>query len=233
MNSSRCLAAAAVAGTLLAAGAPLSQGREAKGLQRTIQLPKPSTEGAVSVEKAIQRRRSVRGFGERPLTLAQASQLLWSAQGVTEAKKGLRSAPSAGACYPLEAYLVAGAVDGLAPGVYRYSPRGHLLALLSEGDARARLKEKGRTQQMIGRAPATIVVSADLGRIRPRYRDRAERYTHMEAGHAGQNVSLQAEALGLGTVMVGAFDDAGVKNALGLPSGETPLYLIPIGVPGN
>lgn len=221
------------AGLLLAAVPATMTEADTMAAKKTVKLPRPSADGAVSLEKAIARRRSVRGFSDKPLTLAQASQLLWAAQGVTEARRGLRSAPSAGGCYPLEAYLVAGSVDGLAPGIYRYSPQGHLLAPVSPGDARARLAEKGRAQPMVGKAPATIVLSADLGRIRPRYRDRAERYAHMEAGHAGQNVSLQAAALGLGTVMVGAFDDGGVISALGLPPGEIPLYLMPVGLPGN
>lgn len=198
-------------------------------MKQAIKLPRPSADGAVSLEQAILKRRSVRRFSGQALTLAEASQLLWSAQGITDSGRGLRAAPSAGASYPLETYLVAGSVEGLATGVYRYLPSEHGLVPVATGDVRGQLRKAALGQGSLEQAPATIAISADLGRIRPRYRDRAERYTHMEAGHVGQNVSLQAAAMGLGTVMVGAFDDGAVKQALQLPAGEEPLYLMPLG----
>lgn len=200
---------------------------------KTIKLPKPAADGTVSLEKAVGARRSARNFADKPLTLAQASQLLWAAQGITETKKGLRAAPSAGACYPISLYLLAGRVDGLDSGTYLYLPAGHLLMRKASADARADLARASLGQTCVGQAPTVLALAADHGRIKPRYGDRAARYADMEAGHIGQNVALQAAALGLGTVMVGAFDDGAVKKALGLPPEEIPLYIIPVGQPSR
>jgi SagB-type dehydrogenase family enzyme len=201
--------------------------------KKAIKLPKPTIDGPVSLERAVVSRRSVRSFSEKPLTMAHVSQLLWAAQGITEPKRGLRAAPSAGACYPISLYLAVGRVEGLEPGIYLYSPSGHLLQKRASGDCRQGLSHAALGQDCVAAAPAVIGLAADHGRIRPRYGDRSVRYTDMEAGHIGQNVSLQAAALGLGTVMVGAFDDAAAKKALGLPPEEAPLYLIPVGHPAR
>ncbi len=198
---------------------------------KTAKLPKPTTDGSISIEKAIAGRRSIRNFSDKPLTLAHVSQLLWAAQGITEPKRGLRAAPSAGACYPISLYLVAGRVEGLDPGLYQYSSAGHLLRKKISADLRQGLSKAALGQDCVAMAPAVIGLAADYGRIRPRYGDRSVRYTDMEAGHIGQNVSLQAAALGLGSVMVGAFDEAAVKTVLSLPPEEVPLYLIPLGHP--
>lgn len=200
---------------------------------KTIRLPKPATEGTVSLEKAIAARRSVRDYADKPLTTAQVSQLLWAGQGITEPRRGLRAAPSAGACYPMSLYLVAGRVEGLEPGIYLYSPSGHLLQKKSSGDCRPGLSKAALGQVCVGQAPAALALAADYGRIKPRYGDRSVRYTDMEAGHIGQNISLQAVAMGLGSVMVGAFDDSAVKQVLGLPQEESPLYIIPVGRPAK
>lgn len=198
-------------------------------MEKSIKLPPPSLEGRVSLEAAINKRRSVRRFRSQGLDIGQISQLLWSAQGITDPDRQLRAVPSAGACYPLDVLVAVGQVSALEPGLYRYQPLIHSLEMISRGDPRQRLRSSGRTQPMVETAPAVIVIAADLGRIRPRYGERFPRYTFMEAGHAGQNISLQAVALGLATVMVGAFDDDGVKRALGLSSEQIPLYLIPVG----
>ncbi len=194
----------------------------------SINLPPPSTIGAMSVEEALSKRRSVRSYGGRPLTLPEASQLLYSAQGLT-AGWGGRTAPSAGGTYPLEAYLVAGGVEGISPGAYHYLPNGHKLEKTVSGDVRANLDRAALGQGMITDAPATVVLTARYNRTTQVYGARGVRYADMEAGHAGQNIYLQAQALGLGTVSVGAFNDQEVRDALNLPTDETPLYMFPVG----
>lgn len=195
-----------------------------------IALPEPRREGAVSIERALAQRRSVREFAREPLSLEAVSQILWAAQGVTD-PAGLRSAPSAGALYPLEVHLVVGAVSGLAPGVYRYEPRHHRLIAGASGDRRAALARAALGQDWIADAPASILITAVHQRTTRKYGERATRYVHMEAGHAAQNVYLQAVSLGLGTTMVGAFRDGEVARAAELPGREKPLGLLPIGKP--
>lgn len=193
-------------------------------------LPKPRHDGSVSLEAAVAARRSRRAFLSRAISLEAAGQLLWAAQGVTAsrgARPGLRAAPSAGATYPLETWLVAGDVEGLAPGLYRYDPASHALEKIREGDLREPLAVASLGQAWVREAPAVIVLGAVYERTAARYGERAGRYTHMEAGHAGQNIYLQAEALGLGTVAVGAFRDEEVKRVLGVS--PEPLYLYPVG----
>lgn len=195
---------------------------------RIIQLPPPVLEGPVSVEEAIQRRRSVRSYAGDPLALGAVGQLLWAAQGTTS-PNGYRTAPSAGPCYPLETYLVAGAVAALAQGVYRYETRGHLLEPHFEGDIRAPLAAATLGQTFLVHAPIAIVFSAVAERTTKQYGERGKRYVHMDVGHAGQNLHLQAVSLGLGTVVIGAFKDEEVKRVLRLPAAEHPLYIMPVG----
>jgi SagB-type dehydrogenase family enzyme len=195
-----------------------------------VALPRPSRAGAVSVEQALALRRSVRAFAPEALPLAAVSQLLWAAQGVT-GPDGLRTAPSAGALYPLEVHLVAGAVSELRSGVYRYDPGRHRLVLESEGDARVRVARAALSQDWIAEAPAIVVLAAVHERTARKYGERAPRFVHMEVGHAAQNVCLQAVALGLGTTMVGAFRDEELAGVLGLAKHEQPLALLPIGKP--
>jgi len=187
-----------------------------------IVLPAPSEHGTISVEEAIARRRSRRRYRPDPLSLAQISQLLWSAQGITH-PRGLRAAPSAGACYPLEAYLV------VEEGVFHYRPRGHSLSKLSKADVRAGLAAAALDQGFITEAPVTIILTAVYQRTAQRYGERGERYVHLDVGCAAENVHLQAEALGLGSVAVGAFYDAEVQRVLAPTEEEVPLYLIPVG----
>lgn len=195
-----------------------------------IDLPEPSADGDTSLEAAIRERRSVREFSKRELSLAEVGQLLWAAQGVTS-RDGLRTAPSAGALYPLEIYLVAGDVDSLPAGVYHYRPKGHRLQFLAEGDSRKALATAALDQSWVRRAPAVLVIAGVYDRSAKKYGQRARRYTRIETGHAAQNVYLQATALGLGTVIVGAFEDAEVGEVLGLPSDHAPLALMPVGHP--
>ncbi len=197
----------------------------------TVELPTPSTDGDVSVEEAIEGRRSVRSYTDDPLDIEEISQLLWSAQGITDAGRNFRSAPSAGATYPLEVYLVVstGGVTELGEGVYRYRPGNHLLENVMMGDVVAKLKDSALGQDPVGEAAVNIVISADYERTTATYGDRGERYVHMEAGHVGQNIYLQAETLELGTVVIGAFDDAAVGETLGLHPDLDPLYIVPVG----
>lgn len=190
-------------------------------------LPKPRGESDVSVEQALQSRRSVRAFEPKPLTLAEVSQLLWAAQGVTGYR--FRTAPSAGALYPLEVRLVVGDVDGLPAGVYRYVPTEHALARILEDDVRKSLAKAAVWQDWVGKAAIALVFSAIYERTTKKYGDRGIRYAHIEVGHAAQNVYLQAEALDLGTVMVGAFMDSSVKSLLHMADEEQPLAIMPIG----
>ena len=195
--------------------------------QRTS-LPPVDSKGELSVEEAIQLRRSVREFGRGHLDLADVSQLLWSAQGIT-GKGGFRAAPSAGALYPLELYLVAGDIEGLSAGVYWYRPKTHELIRLASGDLRKRLASAALGQSCVRRAPAVLVIASVYERSAKKYGQRGRRYAHMEVGHAAQNVYLQATARGLGTVFVGAFDDTEVQDVLGLPPDHEPLGLMPVG----
>ena len=197
-------------------------------------LPAPRSEGGVSVEEALWKRRSARIYAEVPLMLADVGQVLWAAQGVTD-ERGYRTAPSAGALYPLEVYVVAGNVADFEPGIYHYRPGDHLLVRVSGGDRRADLRAAAADQAPVGEAPATLVIAAVQERTTRKYGDRGIRYVAMEAGHAAENVYLQAEALDLSTVAIGAFDDDRVREVLMLPENMTPLYLMPVGrpVPGN
>jgi len=194
----------------------------------TIKLPQPRYESEVSVEEALLRRRSVRDYTGEPLTLEEVSQLLWAAQGIT-ADWGGRTAPSAGATYPLETYLVVGDVEGLEEGIYKYNPHRHELCKVLDGDKRVELARAALEQDWVKEGAVDIVLTAVYERTTVRYGQRGTRYVHMEAGHAAQNVYLQAVALNLGTVVVGAFYDDQVKKVLRLPEEERPLYIIPVG----
>jgi SagB-type dehydrogenase family enzyme len=197
-----------------------------------IKLPFPNPQGKISVEEAISKRRSVRRFRAQPLSLAQLSQLLWSAQGIT-GTGGRRAAPSAGATYPLEIFVAIGehGIESLAAGIYHYQVDSHSLSLHLSGDLRQKLADTALGQSFIANCPVDIVVCALHPRTAYRYGRRGERYVHMEVGHVGQNVSLQAVALGLATVMVGAFEDEEVGKVLKLEEQIKPLYIIPIGKP--
>ncbi len=190
--------------------------------------------GRVSLEEVIAKRRSRRKFKREPITLQQLSQLLWAAQGISDERRGFRTVPSAGATYPLEVYVVVreGGVEGLDPGIYKYIPERHSLALIKRGDFSYELYRACLSQEWVREAAINIVITAVYERTTAFYGRRgAERYVPMEAGHAGQNIYLQAEALGLGTVAIGAFYDEEVSSILGLPRSEVPLYVFPVGKP--
>jgi len=203
-----------------------------ENLTPRIALPAPRLKGEMSLEEAISGRRSRREFRASPLTLEQVSQILWAAQGITNGE-GRRAAPSAGALYALDLYVAVGGqgAGGLAEGVYHYYPQGHALERTFEGDVRQTLARLAKEQMFIAAAPVILVITGEYERTSGKYGDRATRYVHMEAGHAAQNVYLQAEALGLGTVVAGSFQDEAVSQALGLPAGHRPLYIMPVGYP--
>lgn len=194
----------------------------------SIKLPQPLYDGNTSVEKVLQERRSTRQYKNLPITLSELSQLLWAAQGIS-GSGGKRTAPSAGALYPLEVYVVAGAIKDLPAGIYRYTPQGHGLSRIADGDKRMALSKAALGQSPIKNAAAVLVFSAVIERTTAKYGERGIRYAHMEAGHAAQNVYLQAVALSIGTVVIGAFDDDGIRKIMTMMDREQPLYLMPVG----
>lgn len=197
-----------------------------------VVLPAAVRDGGPSVARALAERRSVRALGDAPLSLEQLGQLLWAAQGVNRPDQR-RTAPSAGATYPIEVFVVVGAVPEVSAGVYRYRPREHDLVRIASGDRRGALVDVALRQQWMTPAPAIVVVAAEFARTMQRYGERGVRYVHIEVGAVAENVYLQAGALGLGTTFVGSFDDAAVKRVLELPSSMEPLALLPIGHPAR
>jgi SagB-type dehydrogenase family enzyme len=218
----QCACAGQPAGTTT----PASTSPTQKGT--IMKLPEPQIQGKISIEETLFERRSVRGYKNEALSLAGVSQLLWAAQGITDANGG-RTAPSAGALYPLEVYLVAGNVAGLPAGIYKYSPEGHSIKPIIDGDRRAELSRAALGQTFIADAPASFVITTVYARTMVKYGERGIRYADLEAGHAAENLLLQGVAIGIGTVPIGAFDDRSVAAVLELPRDETPLYIIPAG----
>ncbi len=207
---------------------PKGDAMESQKSDRSISLPAPAKSGDVSVETALQQRRSVRSYAPEPLALEDIAQLLWAAQGITS-PDGLRTAPSAGALYPLEVYIVTGNVSGLKEGIYRYIPQQHALTLIQDGDYRAKLSAAALGQGCVREAPAVIVFTGVSSRITGKYGQRGIQYMMMEAGHAAQNVCLQAVTRQIGVVPVGAFKEDQVSRILQLDNSELPLYLLPMG----
>lgn len=189
---------------------------------KIIELPQPNMDGLISLEKAIAARRSRRNFLREALTIEQIGQLVWAAQGQDTGSR-YRTAPSAGATYPLEVFVVT------SEGLFHYSPQKHILEVLAEKDLRSELAGAAWGQGFIEAAPLTIVFAVQFSRTTGRYGQRGIRYVYMEAGHAAQNVALQAEAMGLGSVAVGAFDDTSVSRLLSLPDYLEPVYMVVVG----
>lgn len=196
-----------------------------------IRLPEAVKDGTKSLEKCISQRRSVRSFSGEAITLEQVGQLLWAGQGITGPQRGLRAAPSAGALYPLEFYVVAARVRGLEPGIYRYYPAGHELGPVVTGDRKEQLAQAAYQQMSIVTAPAALVIAAVYERTVRKYGERGTRYVHMDAGAAAENVFLEVVAQGLGTVIAGSFDDEGVRRAVGMARDERALLIMPVGIP--
>lgn len=205
------------------------------GLAQEIALPGPSLSGPVPVEQALNERRTRRAYADQPLSRQQLAQMLWAAYGVTGRRHGLelKTAPSAGALYPLDIYAVLGqgSVEGLEAGCYRYLPGEHALAPARPGDLRQELAQASLGQTWMARAPLILVITGEYRRCSVKYGPRGVIYTHIEAGHVGQNVFLQAQALGLAAGIVGAFDNRRLAGALGLPPEHDPLLAMPVGWP--
>jgi len=222
---------------------PAKEGAKQSVGAEVIPLPAPRHESGTSIERAINLRRSIRAFADAPLSIPEISQLLWAAQGFTQERKepprmwnpkyewqgGYRTAPSAGALYPMEIYLLAGNVEGLAKGVYKYVPKNHSLKKIAGVDKRAELSAAALKQPSIEKAAAVVVMAGVYERASFKYGERAERYVHIEVGSIAENVYLQGVALGIGTVVIGAFADKDVKNVLQLPEDESPLAIMPLG----
>jgi len=238
--------------SLVPAGPAVAQ-QEIRGTN-PIPLPEPRLDGPGSVEQALSQRRSTRRYESESLELADLGQLLWAAQGITrpmgesppgfswEWRGGMRTAPSAGALYPLELYAVVGDVEELEPGVYLYLPVEHALARVASpdpppapapDDRREALSGAALRQLAIRNAPTVLVLAGVVERTAAKYGDRAERYVHIEVGAAAQNVYLECESLELGTVFIGAFDDEAVAGVLGLSGDERAYGMMPIGHPAT
>ena len=198
-----------------------------------IYLPSPSQKDGMPLAEAIAKRRSIRDFALQPISQVHLSQILWAAQGITDASWKSRAAPSAGATYPLEVFVVCGrnCIEEIGDGIYHYDIDSHSLTLHHKGDIRLELARAALDQEFIVEAPVDIVICAIYERTARRYGARAERYVHMEVGHAGQNIYLQATALGLGTAAIGAFHDEQVREVLRLERQYKPLYIMPVGKP--
>ena len=209
-----------------AGGSNLPSSKEVK-----MKLPQPRTKGQDTLEELIKRRRTIRSFLSTSMTQDQLSQLFWAAQGITEEKGYKRAVPSGGALYPIDAYAVVGAggVEGVQPAIYRYEPDDHSISLVVEGDLRQPLAKASLGQMWMAKAPVSMVITAEYRRITSKYGERGVRYAMIEAGHVAQNIFLQAEALGMGAGIVGAFHDNEVIQVMRIPLSHEPLIIMPVG----
>jgi SagB-type dehydrogenase family enzyme len=198
-----------------------------------IDLPRPFVSGGLPLAETIAQRRSIRNFTSAPVLLFHLSQILWAAQGITLSSNQARAVPSAGAAYPLEIFAVIGenGIEKTESGIYHYEVENHILSLHMSGDLRSELSSAALGQDAIAVAPVSIVICAVYDRTMIRYNVRGERYVFIEVGHSGQNIYLQATALGLGTVGIGAFRDDEVRKVLQMDSKFRPLYIMPVGKP--
>lgn len=174
---------------------------------------------------ALVNRRSVRNFSGKKIEPEKVSAILWAAQGITAKDSGFRTAPSAGALYPLDVFLLD------EDGVYHYIPDGHKLMKMKNNDLRNELYKACLFQGPVSEAVINIIITAEYERTTVKYGQRGIRYADMEAGHACQNILLIAVAMELGAVPIGAFRDDDIKKILGLPADYIPLYVIPVGYP--
>jgi len=205
---------------------PTAMAQQSQGA--LITLPRPVTDGRMSLERALSLRRSIRSYTDEPMTLAEVSQLLWSGQGITN-PRGFRTAPSAGATFPLDLFVVVNNVTGLRDGIYQYLPADHRLRFVDNRQVQVELARASLGQTMVSEGAIVIVFAAIFERTTRRYGERGERYIHNEVGHASQNIHLQAAALNLGTVVIGAFRDEEVERILNLGEQYRVLYMMPVG----
>jgi SagB-type dehydrogenase family enzyme len=213
----------AVTCTLLAIVLTLCLAKPEESHAATIDLPEPRLKSDVSIEETLAKRRSIREFTAEKLSMEEIGQLLWAAQGITEPSHGYRTAPSAGATYPIEIYFVT------PDGFYQYVPQGHKVQQLGTEDLRPGLARVAGGQKTVGEAGAVFVITAVYERTAAKYRTHATRYVHLEAGHVAQNILLQAVALGLGSVPIGGGNNKRVIEALSLPSDHEPVYIVSVG----
>lgn len=199
-----------------------SSGSGSEDAGDVIDLPSPDTDGGITINEALSRRRSVRSYSESDITMEELSQLLWSAQGITS-PHGFRTAPSAGALYPIEIYVAR------EEGVFHYIPQSHSIEKVMKGDVRGGLYRSALYQSSVRDAPLSLIIVGDVKRTRVKYGERAERYVLIEGGCVAQNIALQAENLGLGTVVIGAFNDGEVRAVLNLPDDYLPVAMMPVG----
>ncbi len=190
-----------------------------------IRLPKPQTNGSFSLEQALANRRSVREFTDEPLTISQIGQLCWAAQGITEPNKAFRTAPSAGAVYPIQLYVL------LPEGLYVYLPEKHELSLVIGKDLRYSVFNSSFNQRVVQKAPCTFMITGNSKKVEAKYRNRGEKFTYIETGHIAQNIHLQAVTLGLGSVSIGIMDAKTIAQVCKLPENLDVLYLVPVGKP--
>jgi SagB-type dehydrogenase family enzyme len=212
---------------------PKSYTSETRAVISTVKLPNPQITGSTSVEQAINDRRSVRRYTSQSLTLQDVSQLMWAAQGITNTTTGFRAAPSAGATYPLEIYILVGngSVNGLNKGLYHYNPYNNTLEQILGNDARPALSQAANGQPWVEQAPVDIIITGNYQKMIDKYKDEtlSTRFVNMEAGHVGENIYLEAEARGLVTVALGSFKDDQVHQVLTIPANENTLYIFPVG----
>lgn len=197
-----------------------------------VQLPPPAA-GAMTVAEAIAARRSIRRFADRPMSLEVLSRTLLSAAGITgSGRMDHRAAPSAGALYPVETYVIVTNVDTLSDGLYHFQVADSSLALIREGDFSLQIYEAANEQDWVGASPVTLVFTARFNRVTQKYADRGYRYAYIEGGAIAENVYLQAASLGLGTVLVGSFNDDALNEFLGVDGlNEAALLIMPVGWP--
>jgi SagB-type dehydrogenase family enzyme len=208
------------------------QSKKLKSLpEQEIRLPLPSISGKISIEEVIQKRRTIRAFKNKPLDIKKLSQILWAAQGITDKDSKLRAAPSAGALFPIWVYIAIGknSVEKIKEGVYKYRPERHTILKIREGDVLQKLALASLGQRWMKEAPIIIILTAQYSRVSIKYGQRGVRYAHIEVGHIGQNIFLQAEGIGLGAGIVGAFIDEAIINILKIPRDHRPLILMPVG----
>ena len=210
---------------------PLAKAKETAGVGKmAMKLPVPRKTGALAVEAAIGNRRTVRRFRSQMLSLDQVTQLLWAGQGITGMDGLRRAAPSAGALYPMDLYLAVGdGVQRIDAGLYRYHPKDHRLFQIVNGDLRPEIATAALSQAWLAKAPVSLVITAEYDRAAVKYGKRAVRYAMIEAGHIGQNIFLQAEALGLKAGIIGAFHDNALNKILRVPKSHRPLLIMPVG----
>jgi len=187
---------------------------------KIVQLTEPKLTGPLSFEQALAKRRSVRQFTSQPLKFTRIGQLAWAGQGITEPQKGLRTAPSAGAVYPIELYFAT------PEGLFVYRPDQHSLEETLNQDVRGRLGA-------VANAPCDIIVAGSERKLAAKFRKEARKYMLLEAGHVAQNIQLQAVCLGLGSVTIGGFDIRSVRKVCRLPKNLEPLYIICVGYPAG